>query len=143
KLLTARKIVGPIPACRLAWRRVSPRSLDHRPSSSSLSSDSLPVHSSGLDAPDQAYSGSSTRDVPPRLCYLLRRAPRRSDAFRRWCPAPLSTLYLLTTLDSSSEDSSERPLHSSSHSTGPSRKRCRSLVDSVPSSTLVMGSLAP
>ncbi|GKE37281.1 hypothetical protein Tco_1460686 [Tanacetum coccineum] len=34
-------------------------------------------------------------------------------------------------------------MHSSSHSAGPSRKRCRSLVDSVPSSTPVMGSLAP
>ncbi|GJX72406.1 hypothetical protein Tco_0309577 [Tanacetum coccineum] len=40
-------------------------------------------------------------------------------------------------------DSSERPLHSSSRSAGPSCKRCRSLVDSVPSSTPVMGSLAP
>ncbi|GJY50326.1 hypothetical protein Tco_0441173, partial [Tanacetum coccineum] len=36
------------------------------------------------------------------------------------------------TRDSSSGDSSERPLHSSSHSAGPSRKRCRSPVDSVP-----------
>ncbi|GKA76968.1 hypothetical protein Tco_0783429 [Tanacetum coccineum] len=44
---------------------------------------------------------------------------------------------------SSLGDSSERPLHSSSHSAGPSRKRCRSLVNFVPSSTPVMGSLAP
>ncbi|GKE26451.1 hypothetical protein Tco_1441835 [Tanacetum coccineum] len=92
--------------------RVSPRSLDHHPSSSSSSSDSSPVHSLGLDAPDQAHSGSSTRDVSPRL-------------------------------ESSSGDSSERPLHSSSHSARPSRKRCISPVDSVPSSTPVMGSLAP
>ncbi|GJX47637.1 reverse transcriptase domain-containing protein [Tanacetum coccineum] len=48
-----------------------------------------------------------------------------------------------STRDSSSGDSSERPLHSSSHFAGPSRKRCRSPVDSVPSSTPVMGSLAP
>ncbi|GJW60968.1 hypothetical protein Tco_0110303 [Tanacetum coccineum] len=34
-------------------------------------------------------------------------------------------------------------MHSSSHSAGPSRKRCRSSVDSVPSSTPVMRSLAP
>ncbi|GKD30245.1 hypothetical protein Tco_1241023, partial [Tanacetum coccineum] len=61
KLLTVRKRVGPLLDRRLAWRRVSPRALDHRSSSSSLSSDSLPVHSSGLDAPDQAHSGSSTR----------------------------------------------------------------------------------
>ncbi|GJQ93715.1 putative ribonuclease H-like domain-containing protein [Tanacetum coccineum] len=97
---------------RLAWRRASPRSSDHHPSSSSSSSDSLPVHSSGLDVPDQAHSGSSTRNVSPRL-------------------------------ESSSGDSSERPLHSSLHSVRPSHKRCKSPVDSVPSSTLVMGSLTP
>ncbi|GJU32752.1 putative reverse transcriptase domain-containing protein [Tanacetum coccineum] len=118
KLLTARKRVGPLPARRLAWRHASPCSSDHHPSSSSSSSDSSPVHSSGLDASDQAHSGSSTRDVPPRLCYPPRRAPRRRD-------------------------SSERPLHSSLHSGRPSRKRCRSPVYSVPSSTQVMGSLAP
>ncbi|GJZ51120.1 hypothetical protein Tco_0605635 [Tanacetum coccineum] len=66
-----------------------------------------------------------------------------SEAFRRWCAAPLSTLYPPTTSESSSGDSSERPMHSSSHSIGPSRKRCRFLVDSVPSSTPVIGSLAP
>ncbi|GJW57358.1 hypothetical protein Tco_0104089 [Tanacetum coccineum] len=107
---------------RLAWRHASPRSSDHHPSSSSSSSDSWPVHSLGLDAPDQAHSGSSTRDVFPRLGYPPRRAPR---------------------CKSSSGDSSERPLHSSSHSARPSSKRGRSQVDSVPSSTLVMGSLAP
>ncbi|GJU21863.1 hypothetical protein Tco_1155205 [Tanacetum coccineum] len=48
----------------------------------------------------------------------------------------------MTTSESSSGDSSERPLHSSSHSARPSRKRCRSLVDYVPSSTPVIGSLA-
>ncbi|GKD84331.1 hypothetical protein Tco_1355485 [Tanacetum coccineum] len=143
KLLTARKRVGPLPARRLAWRHASPRSSDHHPSSSSSSSDSSPVHSSGLDASDQAHSGSSTRDVPPRLCYPPRRAPRRSEAFHCWCAAPLSTLYPPTTSESSSRDSLERPLHSSSHYARPSHKRCRSLVDSVPSSTPVMGSLAP
>ncbi|GJR34369.1 hypothetical protein Tco_1210053 [Tanacetum coccineum] len=54
-------------ARRLAWRRVSPRSSDYRPSSSSSSSDSSLVHSSGLDAPDQAHYGSSTRVASPRL----------------------------------------------------------------------------
>ncbi|GJY79054.1 putative reverse transcriptase domain-containing protein [Tanacetum coccineum] len=63
--------------------------------------DSSPVHSLGLDASDQAYSGPSTRD----------------------CAAPLSTMYLPTTSESSSGDSLERPLHLSSHSAGPSRKR--------------------
>ncbi|GKD01985.1 hypothetical protein Tco_1172259 [Tanacetum coccineum] len=79
KLLTARKRVGPLTARRLAWRCISPRSLDHRLSSSSSSSDSPPVHSSGLDAPDQAHSGSLTRDLPPRLGYPPRRAPRRNS----------------------------------------------------------------
>ncbi|GJR21110.1 hypothetical protein Tco_0969637 [Tanacetum coccineum] len=116
---------------------------DQHPSSSSSSLDSSPVHFSGLDASDQAHSGSSTRDVSPRLGYPPRRAPRRSEAFRRWCAALLSTLYPPTTSKSSSGDSLERPLHSSSHSAGPSRERCRSSVDSVPSSTPVMGSLAP
>ncbi|GJS75018.1 hypothetical protein Tco_0724899 [Tanacetum coccineum] len=143
KLLTARKRVGPLPGSRLALRRVSPRSSDHHPSSSSSSSDSSPIYSSGLDAPDQAHYGSSTTDVPPRLCYPLRRAPRRSEAFRRWCAASLFTFYPPTTSESSSGDSSERPLYSSSHSDGPSRKRCRSPVNFVPSSTPVMGSLAP
>ncbi|GKD10796.1 hypothetical protein Tco_1190481 [Tanacetum coccineum] len=86
---------------------------------------------------------SSTRDGPPRLCYPPRRASRCSEAFRHWCAAPLSSLYPSTTSESSSRDSSERPLHSSSHSAGPSRKRCRSPVDSIPSSTLIIGSLAP
>ncbi|GJY42549.1 hypothetical protein Tco_0429819 [Tanacetum coccineum] len=112
KLLTTRKRVGPLPAHRLAWRYASPRSSDHRPSSSSSSLDSFQVHSSGLDALDQAHSGSLTRDVSPRL-------------------------------ESSLGDSSERPLHSSSHSARASRKRCRSPIDSVPSSIPVMGSLAP
>ncbi|GJZ62076.1 hypothetical protein Tco_0618213, partial [Tanacetum coccineum] len=44
KLLTARNRVGPLPARRLVWRHASPRSSDHHPSSSSLSSDSSPVH---------------------------------------------------------------------------------------------------
>ncbi|GJT67829.1 putative reverse transcriptase domain-containing protein [Tanacetum coccineum] len=137
------RIFGPLPAHRLAWRHVSPRASDHRSSSSSSSLDSLPVHSSGLDAPDQAHSRSSTRDVPTRLCYPPRRAPRRSEAFRHWCSSPLSTLYPPNTSESLIGDYLRRPLTSSSHSVGPSRKRCRSSVDSVPSSTPVMGSLAP
>nr|GFA11703.1 hypothetical protein [Tanacetum cinerariifolium] len=88
-----------------------------------------------LDAPGQAHSGSSTRVVSPRLGYPLVRAPRHSEAFRHWCAAPLSTFYPPTTSESSSKDSSERPLHSSLHYARPSRKRCRSLTDSVPSFT--------
>ncbi|GKG18527.1 hypothetical protein Tco_0372825, partial [Tanacetum coccineum] len=70
-------------------------------SSSSSSSDSSPVHSLGLDASDQAHSRSSTRDVLPRLCYLPRRAPRRSKAFFRWCAASLSTLSSVDFIPSS------------------------------------------
>nr|GEW34328.1 reverse transcriptase [Tanacetum cinerariifolium] len=81
RVMTARKRVGPLPARRLAWRRVSPRSSD-RPSSSSLPTNSSPVHSLGLDAPGQAHSGSSTRVVSPRLGYHPVRAPRHSEAFR-------------------------------------------------------------
>ncbi|GKF45157.1 hypothetical protein Tco_0131709, partial [Tanacetum coccineum] len=143
KLLTARKRVGPLPSRRLASRHAPPRSPDHHLSSFSSSSHSSPVHSLGLDAPDQAHSRSSTRDVSPRLCYPLRRSPRHSKVFHHWCAALLSTLYPPTTSESSSRDSSERPMHLSSHSAGPSCKRGRSPVDSVPLSMTVTGSLAP
>ncbi|GJT28095.1 hypothetical protein Tco_0908370 [Tanacetum coccineum] len=148
RVLTARKSVRPLPSHRLALRYTSHHSSSgstsdssSRLSSSSSSSgsssdassdsltDSLSVHSSGFDASDQAHSGSSTRVISPRLVYPLVRAPRRSEAFRHWRAAQLSTFYPPTTSESSSGDSSERPLHSSSHS--------------VPSSTPVMGSLAP
>ncbi|GJX97964.1 hypothetical protein Tco_0354983 [Tanacetum coccineum] len=140
--------IAPVTAPPGIRRRLASRHASHRSHRSSLilfssSSDSSPVHSLGLDASDQAHSGSSTRDVSPRLCYPPRRAPRCSEAFRRWCAAPLSTWYPPTTSESSSGDSSERPMHLSSHSAGPSRKRCRSPVDSVPLSMPVTGSLAP
>ncbi|GJZ12259.1 hypothetical protein Tco_0547489 [Tanacetum coccineum] len=113
---------GPLPARRLALRHASPHSSDHHSSSSSSFLDSLPDHSSGLDASDQAHSGSSTKDVPPRLCY-----PPRRD-----------------TSTSSSGISSERPcIHLLVSAGRASRKRCRSPIDSVPSSIPVMGSLAP
>nr|GEV23888.1 hypothetical protein [Tanacetum cinerariifolium] len=143
RVMIARKRVEPLPAHRLTWRHVSPRSSDHHPSSSSSPLDSSPVYSSGLDAPCQSHFGSLTRVVSPRLGYPPVRAPRHSEAFLRWCAALLSTFYPPTTLESSSGDSSERPLHSSSHSAGPSHKRCRSSADYVPSPTLVTGSLAP
>ncbi|GKC88401.1 putative reverse transcriptase domain-containing protein, partial [Tanacetum coccineum] len=117
KLLTARMRVGPLPARRLASRHASPRSSDHHSSSS------------------RSISGSRT--------IQFFRSPQHSKAFHHWCAAPLSTLYPPTTSESSLGDSSERPLHLSSHSAKPSRKRCRSPVDSVPSSMPVMGSLAP
>ncbi|GJR30776.1 putative reverse transcriptase domain-containing protein [Tanacetum coccineum] len=119
KLLTCKEeIVRPLPCSQISIEDASLTQLspDHHSSSSSSSSDSSPVHSLGLDAPDQAHSGSSTRDVSPRLCYPPRRAPRCSEAFRRWCAAPLSTWYPPTN---------------------------RSPVDSAPLSMPVTGSLAP
>ncbi|GJZ73894.1 putative reverse transcriptase domain-containing protein [Tanacetum coccineum] len=136
KLLTARKRVGAIPARRLAWRRVSHHSPDHHSSpdstpdssSSGSYSDSLSgspsVHSSGRDSSGQAHSGPSTRDALPKS-------------------APLSTPYPPTTSESSLGSSSERLLDSSSPSTGPSRKRCRSPTASVPSPTHISRSIAP
>ncbi|GJZ25881.1 hypothetical protein Tco_0570134 [Tanacetum coccineum] len=98
--------------------------------SSSFILDSSPVHSSGLDASDQAHSGSSTRDVPPRLCYPPRRAPRRSEAFRRWCAAPLSTLYP-PTHHSPHQRFTKEPMQSSSHSAGHISQRGLNVRDHV------------
>ncbi|GKF27481.1 hypothetical protein Tco_0083375, partial [Tanacetum coccineum] len=100
---------------RLAWRRVSHRSLDRHSSpnftsdssssgsfsdsssdtSSSSPSDSLSdtssVHSLGCDASGQSHSGSSTRVASPRLVYPPVMTLRYHEAFRRWRSAPLST----------------------------------------------------
>ncbi|GJU72782.1 putative reverse transcriptase domain-containing protein [Tanacetum coccineum] len=66
------------------------------------------------------------------------RTPRRSEAFRRWRSAPLSTPYPPTTSESSLGSFSERSLDSSSPSSRPSRKRGRSPTASVPSPTHVL-----
>ncbi|GJV07644.1 putative reverse transcriptase domain-containing protein [Tanacetum coccineum] len=117
RLLTARKRVRPIPARRLAWRRVSHHSSDRHslPDSSSFSSPS--DHSlSGHTPPDTTDVDTST---PPRFVHRsLARTPRHSSSF-------------------------ERSSDSSSPSSRPSRKRCRSLTASVPSSTYVSSSIAP
>ncbi|GKD20309.1 putative reverse transcriptase domain-containing protein, partial [Tanacetum coccineum] len=110
---------------------------------SSSSSDPSSVHSSGCDSSGQAHSGPSTRDAPPRLIYPPVLTPRYSEAFRRWRAAPLSTPYPPTTSESSLGSSSERSLDSSSPSSRPSRKRCRSPTASVPSPTHVSRSIAP
>ncbi|GJT59632.1 putative reverse transcriptase domain-containing protein [Tanacetum coccineum] len=162
KLLTARKKVRPFPARRLAWRRVSHLSSDHHSSpdftsdssSSSLSLDSSldissgssseslldssSVHSSG-----QSHSRPSTRVASPRLVDPSIKTQRCSEAFMRWRSKPLSTLYPPTTSESSLDSCSERPLDSSSHSAGPSHKRCISPTTLVPSSTPVSRSIAP
>ncbi|GKA36315.1 hypothetical protein Tco_0722806 [Tanacetum coccineum] len=82
--------------------------------------------------------------IASEFCWLINlKVLILCEAFRRWCAAPLSTLYPPTTSESSSGGSPERPMHSSPHSAGPSRKRCRSPVDSAPLSMPVTGSLAP
>ncbi|GJU94415.1 hypothetical protein Tco_1319171 [Tanacetum coccineum] len=61
KLLTVRKKVGPIPARRLAWRRVSHHSLNRHSSPDSSSSSSPSYHSlSGHTPPDTTDANSST-----------------------------------------------------------------------------------
>ncbi|GKD66150.1 hypothetical protein Tco_1308258 [Tanacetum coccineum] len=114
RLLTARKRVGPIPA----------------------------HHSlSGHTPPNTTDADTST---PPRFVHRsLARTPRRSEAFRRWRSAPLSTPYLPTTLESSLGLSFERSLDSSSPSSGPSHKRCRSPTALVPSPTHDSRLIAP
>ncbi|GKE93674.1 hypothetical protein Tco_1574769, partial [Tanacetum coccineum] len=118
KLLTARKRVRPLPA----------RIIKHRGMHHLLSISSTPSSSTHLRILRQfilwvlvcAISATfriSTIDVSPRIALPLR--------------------------ESSSGDSSERPMHLPSHSVGPSRKRCRSPVDSAPLPMLVTGSLAP
>ncbi|GKC50520.1 hypothetical protein Tco_1073265 [Tanacetum coccineum] len=167
KLLTARKRVGPFPARRLAWRRVSYRSSDRHSlldftsdssssssssdssldissgSSSDSLSDSSSVHSLGCDASGQSHSGPSTRVASPRLVDPPVRTPRCSEAFMRWRSARLSTLYPPMTLESSLDSSSERSLDSSSPSARPYHKRCRSPTTLVPSSTPISRSIAP
>ncbi|GJY07860.1 hypothetical protein Tco_0374914 [Tanacetum coccineum] len=80
--------------------------------------------------------------LPARRLSWRRASPCSSDHHPSSSSSSSDSL-LVHSSESSSGDSPERPLHSSSHSARPSRKRCRSPVDSVPSSTPVMGSLAP
>ncbi|GJW97008.1 hypothetical protein Tco_0178816, partial [Tanacetum coccineum] len=142
KLLTARKRVRPIPARRLAWRRVSHHSSDRHSSPDSSSSSAPSDHSlSEHTPPDTTDVDSST---PQRFVHRsLARTPRHSEAFRRWRSAPLSTPYPPTTSASSLGSSSKRLLDSSSPSSRPSCMRCRSHTASVPSPTHVSRSIAP
>ncbi|GJU71351.1 putative reverse transcriptase domain-containing protein [Tanacetum coccineum] len=132
----------PLPARRLAWRRVSHHSSDRHSLPDSSSSSAPSDHSlSGHTPPDTTDADSST---PQRFVHRsLARTPRHSEAFRHWRSAPLSTPYPPTTSESSLGSSSERSLDSSSPSSRPSRRRCRSPTASVPSSTHVSRSIAP
>ncbi|GKE74826.1 hypothetical protein Tco_1536867, partial [Tanacetum coccineum] len=73
--------VRPIPARRLAWRRISHHSSDRHSSPDLTSSSSPSDHSlSGHTPPDTTDADKST---PPRFVHRsLTRTPRRSEAFR-------------------------------------------------------------
>ncbi|GKA28170.1 hypothetical protein Tco_0714338 [Tanacetum coccineum] len=105
--------VRPLPARRLAWRCVSHHSLD-RHSSSDSSSSSAPS--------DYSLSGHTPPDTTD---------------------ADSSTPQRFTTSESSLGSSSDRLLDSSSPSSRPSRRRCRSPTASVPLPTHVSRSIAP
>ncbi|GJY23672.1 hypothetical protein Tco_0397330 [Tanacetum coccineum] len=115
--------------------------MDHFTSGTSLSYSSSGHSLSGHTPSDTTDADTST---PPRFVHRsLARTPRRSEAFRRWRSAPLSTPYLSTTSESSLGSSSKRLLDSSLPSSRLSRKRCRSPTTSVPSPTHVSRSIAP
>ncbi|GKC89982.1 hypothetical protein Tco_1150631 [Tanacetum coccineum] len=140
RALTARKSVRPLSSHRLALRYTS-HHLDHFTSGSSSSYSSSGHSLSGHTPTDTTDADTST---PPRFVHrALARTPRRSEAFRRWRSAPLSTPYPPTTSESSLGSSYERLLDSSSPSSGPSRKRCRSPTTSVPLPTHVSRLIAP
>ncbi|GJS91581.1 reverse transcriptase domain-containing protein [Tanacetum coccineum] len=115
-LLTAKKRVGPFPAHRLAWRRVSHRSSNRH---------SLPDFTSDSSSSGSSFDSSSGWFIP-RLWL--------DDIVRHLDVGGLHHC-LLTTSESSPDSSSERSLDSSSLSARPSHKRCRSPTTSVPSST--------
>ncbi|GKA16437.1 hypothetical protein Tco_0696184 [Tanacetum coccineum] len=78
---------------------------------------------------------NSVRPLPSYRLAL--RTPWCSEAYLYWRSAPLSTMYPLTTSESSVRDSSSKS------SVEPSRKRCRSLAATVTSSIHAMRDLVP
>nr|GEX59475.1 putative reverse transcriptase domain-containing protein [Tanacetum cinerariifolium] len=142
RALTVRKLVGPLRYHRLALRYTS-HHLDRftfRSSSDHLSSD----HSSADHSPADHTSVHSTLDHPlsrhssPSLPLGMRH--------RLWLWSPMSSIHFSYTIESSPSNSpattSDRHLHSPSHSTGPSRKRCRSPT-TVPLFIHASGALVP
>nr|GEX88066.1 reverse transcriptase domain-containing protein [Tanacetum cinerariifolium] len=124
---------------------VAPPGIHSSSSGSSLDSlsDSPLVHSSGCDTSCQAHSRPSNRVASSRLVYPPVMTPRHSEAFRRWRSTPLSTPYPPTTSESFLDSSFKRSFDSSLHSARPSRKRYRSPITIVQSSTPVLRSIAP
>ncbi|GJS78478.1 hypothetical protein Tco_0728359 [Tanacetum coccineum] len=105
--------------------------VDHSSSGYSISGHSLSGHAS----PDTTIADSAT---PPRFVYpLLASNPWCSEAYLRWRPALLSTMYPPTTSESSVGD------FSFESSAGPSRKRCMSPATTVTSSIHDTRALVP
>ncbi|GJR53662.1 reverse transcriptase domain-containing protein [Tanacetum coccineum] len=123
RALTARKSVRPLSSHRLALR-------------SFINWHSISGHSLSRHSPlDTTIADSS---APPRFVYLpLAKTPRCSEAYRHWRSALLSTIYPLTTSESSIRDSSFES------SAGPSHKRYRSLAATMTSSIHAMRALVP
>ncbi|GJR57486.1 putative reverse transcriptase domain-containing protein [Tanacetum coccineum] len=164
RALKTRKSVRPLPSYRLALRYTSHHldrftsgsSSDHSYLDHSSSRHSTSNHSSsGHSTSDHSSSGHSTSghslsghtppvttiddsSTPSRFVYLpLVRTSKYSEAYRRWRSAPLSTMYPLTTSESSSGDSSSKS------SAIPSRKRYRSPAATVTASIPTLGALVP
>ncbi|GKA95019.1 hypothetical protein Tco_0817057 [Tanacetum coccineum] len=149
RALKVRKTVGPLPSYRLALRYTS-HHLDRFTSGSSSdhsSSDcSLADHSSsGHSTSDHTLYGHTSlatiivySPTPSRFVYPPpARTSWGTEAFCRWRAAQLSTMYPLTTSESSARDSS------SESSVGPSIKRCRSPAATMPLPIPTLGALVP
>ncbi|GKD05492.1 putative reverse transcriptase domain-containing protein, partial [Tanacetum coccineum] len=143
KALTARKSVGPLPSHHLALRYTSHHldrftsrsSSDHSSSDHSSADHSLADHTSGHSTSYQSSSRRSSPSLP------LGMRPRL------WLQSPVSSTHFSSTTESSPSDSPantlDRHSHSSSHSTRPSHKRCRSPATTMPSSIPTSGALVP
>ncbi|GJT89662.1 hypothetical protein Tco_1078507 [Tanacetum coccineum] len=139
--LTARNSIESLPSHRLELRYTSHHldrftsgsSSDHSSSDHSLADHSLADHTSGHSTSDQSLSRRSSPSLP------LDMRPRL------WIRSPMSSTRFSSTIESSPSDSPattlDRHSHSPSHSAGPSRKRCRSLVATVSSSIPYSGAL--
>ncbi|GJV31256.1 hypothetical protein Tco_1391656 [Tanacetum coccineum] len=143
RALTARKSVRPLPSHRLALRYTSHHldhftsgsSSDHSSSDHSSADHSSADHTSGHSTSDKSLSRHSSPPLP------LGTRPRL------WLQSPVSSTCFSSTAKSSPSDSlattSDRHLHSPSHSARPSHKRCRSPATIVPSSIPTPGALVP
>ncbi|GJR77186.1 hypothetical protein Tco_0089551 [Tanacetum coccineum] len=136
--------VRPLPSHRLALRYTS-HHLDHFTSISSSGHSSSDHSSSGHSILGHSLAGHSPPDTtvadsstPQRFVHPpIARTPRCNEAYLRRKSAPLSTMYPLTTSESLAGDSSSESYAE------PSRKRCRSSVAFVTSSTHGTRALVP